>query len=237
MSTINKKPFIQVVIESLDKTALTGLQAALNTTNNYNELRSLINDSYPITDDDKGVSKIALEVEGKVYTGEFIYNDTVCVLISYERDTAQKLKLVIINPTDKTYKIVEEPLTINELRRIVEVKLIEIEQSGDTNLYAKVHHYDEGDELTAEILNSIKDGDIICVNQMSFLIKKTNLTTHYLIHSALVFTANGGATLVQLDWDSRTGENTLTLTSINLAVDSGNEQTQGGSGEDTTVST
>jgi len=185
MSVINKKPFIHSVIESLDKTGLSTLQSILNTQSNNANFRSLINNTYIITSEDKGISRLVLECPNKVYTGAFVYNNSYCVLIAWNKDTDQKLKIVVVGSDKKSYEIIEQPLSINELRRLVEVSLIE---AGGVEGYVTEGELQEalankaviyegayiGDETA--FVSSMKHGDIIAeesggiwmINEISF---------------------------------------------------------------------
>lgn len=118
MSVINKKPYINSVIESLEDVDLEDLQASINGEND-NIFRSFINDDCPITESDEGVCACVLETVDAVYTGYLIYNNEYVVLITYSGNS-QQLKMLELDLENKTYKIVDEELSINELRRLVE---------------------------------------------------------------------------------------------------------------------
>lgn len=82
---------------------------------------------------------------------------------------------------------------------------------------AKVYHFNEADVLTDDILSKLKDGDIICVNQMSFVIKKSNLTTYYWIHGSHVAKTSNAVMVTSLEWESKDTKE-LTLTSVSIPV-------------------
>ena len=125
MSTINKKPYIASVLETLTNANLTTLRGLLNGSNKVPLKRSLLNGDLFITNDDKNkVQFISLEVEGNVYSGYLIYNATYCVLVSFDNEYAQPLKMLKIDLAKLSYEIVDEFLNIDEFRNLVEDKYI-----------------------------------------------------------------------------------------------------------------
>lgn len=131
MSVINKKPFVQSALESLTAEQLGALKTIINSTSNSANFRSLINSLYAISTSDKGISRLVLEAKDKVYTGAWIYTDDYCVLLSWKSNVNQKMNIVKINPTKNSYELIEEKLSINELRRIVENLLLESGEGTD----------------------------------------------------------------------------------------------------------
>lgn len=120
MSKIQGKPFIEKVIQSLTDTLRTDLVSLINGADQSPAFRSLINANHYISADDKNkVSHVVLETWNKTYTGYLIYTDDFCVVISYNRNT-QDLDILTINLTNQSYKIVREPLTITELRFVLQ---------------------------------------------------------------------------------------------------------------------
>lgn len=126
MSVINKKPYIQKVIESLSQENLEDLQALVNGATST-LFRSFINPSYVFTEEDKGVAHCVLETPDDVYTGYLIYTDTYCVLVCYNGDKTQKMFTLKLDYENKKYSIVDEDLNINEFRRIVENHITNLE--------------------------------------------------------------------------------------------------------------
>lgn len=124
MSVLNRKPYIESVVESLSNLQLGTLATILNGAEST-IFRSFINTDYPITTEDKGVSHCVLETKDKVFTGYLLFNNSYCVLVSYET-ISQKLKIVKINYANDTYEIVDEELNINEFRRIVEDRKVNV---------------------------------------------------------------------------------------------------------------
>ena len=126
MSVINKKPYIQKVIESLSQENLEDLQTLVNGATST-LFRSFINPSYVFTEEDKGVAHCVLETPDDVYTGYLIYTDTYCVLVCYNGDKTQKMFTLKLDYENKKYSIVDEDLNINEFRRIVENHITNLE--------------------------------------------------------------------------------------------------------------
>lgn len=120
MSTINKKPYIQSVLESLTQDNLTSLIGLVNGGEGAQIFRSFINTSYNLTTDDEGIKRIVLEAKDEVYTGYLIFTDTYCVVVAYNGPLSQKLKVLVLDYEADTYEIVDEELSIEEFRRLIE---------------------------------------------------------------------------------------------------------------------
>ena len=209
MSVINKKPYIESVLGSLTQKQKDDLQDLINGAASI--FRSYINLTAPITSDDKGVNHCVLEAKDKVFTGYLVYTDDYCVMFAYNGNS-QAMQIVELYPTVDGYKIIDEELSVFEFRTYVNNYASGSGNEDDSNVY----HFEEGDLLTNNILGKLKDGDVLIVNQMAFTIKKTNLTTHYLITGDKSYIADGNAYLTQLSWDSADEETGLTLTSMAL---------------------
>lgn len=201
MSVINKKPYIQSVLDTLSEQNLKDLSVILNSSSNNALFRSFLNETYKFSTSDKGINKLVFEVKDKIYTGAFIYNDSVCVLITWKSDTDQKLGIININYVSKSYSIVEEKLSINELRRIVENKLLEIEQGYDTSKFAQVHNFEEATILTDDILAEVKSGDIVKVANMEFVVNnKVNQSPRSITGKMVGVISGTSITIAKLDW-------------------------------------
>lgn len=201
MSTITKKPYIHLVLESLTEEQLIALKTIINTESKNASFKSIINPAYFISVADKGVNRTVFEAKDNVYTGAFVYNDDYCVLISWESETTQKLKMCVIDPEEKSYYVVEEPLTINELRRIVDVRLLEIQQGGDATKFASIHEYEEGTVLTATILGQLKSGDIIKVGNAEFVIDiQVEEETHTITGKMIGSASSDSLSIADLEW-------------------------------------
>ena len=125
MSVINKYPFINQLLRSLDKDQLNDLTTCINGEYQgdtvFRTLKSWGNAL--LTQNDKGIYPIILELNGPngmTYQGYLIYTDSYCVCISYANDNACKLTIINIamseSSSDIKWDYVPETLTINELR-------------------------------------------------------------------------------------------------------------------------
>ena len=151
MSVINKKPFINKILEETSDADLAVLNGMLNGAN-ATLFRSLINVSHPITSEDKGANHCVLEAKDQVFTGYLLYNDLHCVLIAYE-GWSQKMLSIILDLENDTYEIVDEELSVFEFRQLVQ-GVHKFETSAIT-------------EMTDEELDAIKCGDIIVKKTIS----------------------------------------------------------------------
>lgn len=116
MSKIQDVPFISKVIGSLTDELKADLLDLINGEEKTPALRSLINNTYAITDDDKGkVQFVTLETYKGNYTGYLIYNASYCELVAFKGNT-QALDQLYINVAKHTFSFVNEALTILELR-------------------------------------------------------------------------------------------------------------------------
>ena len=116
MSKIQDVPFISKVIGSLTDELKADLLDLINGDEKTPALRSLINNTYAITDDDKGkVQFVTLETYKGNYTGYLIYNASYCELVAFKGNT-QALDQLHINVAKHTLSFVNEALTILELR-------------------------------------------------------------------------------------------------------------------------
>lgn len=131
MSTLLKKPFIEGVIDTLSTAELSSLAKMLDGADST-IFRSLINEAYPITEADLGVSHCVLETDGKVFTGYLVYNKAHCVLVSYEGGRSQAMQSLVIDLADDSFVAVDEELSIAEFRRIVSDRSIAKTENGST---------------------------------------------------------------------------------------------------------
>ena len=145
MSVINKKPYAQSVLDTLSAENISSLKTLLNGASTT-LFRSFINNSNPITASDKGVSHCVLEAKNVVFTGYLIFNNSYCVLFAYQ-EKSQKMQIVELDYENSEYSLIEEELSIEELRRIIEDKSIE---AGD------VEGYVTEDELPEKVESGIE---------------------------------------------------------------------------------
>ena len=119
MSVLGKKPFVNSVLEMLGLDGLKTLKNALNS-NATGIFKSLINDEYAFSEDEEyGITPCVLETKDKVYSGYLVAEDAQYVLFAYEPNS-QEMKMLQINIFQKTYKIIDEELTIGEFRDAVD---------------------------------------------------------------------------------------------------------------------
>lgn len=179
MSVINKQPYIETVVASLSKENLTALQSLLNGTGTK-IFRSFINQTDVMSTSDKGVAHMVLEAKDQVFTGYLLYNNSYCVLVAYEGGLSQKMFIIKLDYSHDKYEIVEEPLTIDEFRRIVEDRSIDVE--------VETTEVEANPELvgTEDVLTGIQIGD-----------KKYKIpqSSEEVYSASLSFTARSGTTI------------------------------------------
>ena len=124
MSVIGKKPYISKVLDTLTNTELKTLQNLMNGSGDQTELLRILGyasgNRTPITVADKGVHVCSLQVGPTLYKGYLLYTNSFCTLVNFT--DFQVLSLFEI--TEKEFNTVSEFLDINELRRLVNEKLI-----------------------------------------------------------------------------------------------------------------
>lgn len=118
MSVINKKPYIETVLETLSAVNLATLKSLINGSANA-IFRSFINKDCPMTEDDAGIKHLVLETKDAIFTGYLIYTENYCVLFAYD-GLSQKMRIVNIDYVNSAYTIIKEELSINELRRVLD---------------------------------------------------------------------------------------------------------------------
>ncbi len=159
MSRIQGRPFIELVIGTLNEEKKKKLLDLVNGTDEQPAFRSLINSSNYITDADKNdVSHIVLETWHKTFTGYLIYNNTYCVLISYVRNT-QDLNLLSINLTNQTYTTIRQSLTILELRYVL----------NDVSEHITPGDIDSGDAPKGQVLTADGESGASWENRVEYL--------------------------------------------------------------------
>ena len=151
MSKIQDVPFISKVIGSLTDELKADLLDLINGEEKTPALRSLINNTYAITDDDKGkVQFVTLETYKGNYTGYLIYNASYCELVAFKGNT-QALDQLYVNVAKHTFSFVNEALTILELR----TELIDSRAGADVGaLQEEVSNIKDG---TTHLFENITD--------------------------------------------------------------------------------
>ena len=147
MSVINKKPLIEKVVSALSPEQKKNLLKGLN-----GELTKSVKVFDNLSTSDKGISYVDIKFADGVKTGYLVYNDAVSVLIAYYNDT-QKMTLFVLDVTKHTYKASREYLTIDELRRIVGLELVEVGE----NIKIQVGDIDSGSQASNKII--VSDGE------------------------------------------------------------------------------
>lgn len=150
MSVIDKKPFINSVLESLTTEQVASLKQLINGQGAATVFRSLIEGSpAKLTATDKGVAAVKLELSGNpaqtVYDGYLIYNNTYCVLVAYSGEKNQQLTLIEMEQNAAgiwSYQILPCEISILELRS-------ELDDSGDAA------------EIVGTVNEAIADGRIV----------------------------------------------------------------------------
>lgn len=121
MSVIKKKPMIEKIIEELADDGLDALVAAKNCLNDTQPetFKSLCDSEFGFTEDDSNPGSYQIELErGKIRNGVLI-NDYFLVY-----GDSQKITIYELDLTNKKYKLIEEFCDINELRRVLDINLI-----------------------------------------------------------------------------------------------------------------
>ena len=118
MSTINKKPYIKSLLESMSAEDLQTLSTLIDGGGNQVPIRRTMNlpsgNKTMISSDDKGVSLCSLEVNYSVMIGYLIYNDDYCCLIHFS--DSPNLKIFDIDTLNDSLKTIDEALSVVELR-------------------------------------------------------------------------------------------------------------------------
>lgn len=162
MSIIDKKPFINKVIETLTDEQKTTLKSLINGGGDGPISRSIIpfgNIPTILSVSDKGIKEVKLEVSKtsgqNIYLGYLVYNDSYCVLISYSGKKNQQLSLIELNLNEGnwSYQVRNCDLTILELRS----ELDDIAEGSDPNRIEVSNITNMSDEQ----LDFLKPGDLV----------------------------------------------------------------------------
>lgn len=148
MSVINKKPLISKVVSNLTAAEKNKLLLGLN-----GGLSKSVKVFNSLTTTDKDISLLDLKFDDGVKTGYLIYNDLVSVFIAFYSDT-QRLSLFNLDITQHTYTSSREYLTIDELRNVVELGLIE---QGE-HLKVQADDVDSGSATAGYVLTANGEG-------------------------------------------------------------------------------
>lgn len=154
MNGLNYKPYVNKVLDTLSDSDLGDLLNLLGKNTSSIETRSLLNDSIYITDDDEGVNLFNVELgKNLLKTGYLIYNDSYCVLLSYEPSSDQ-VSMFEINVDTKTYKPINETLTTDYLRHEITIRGIEVGEG----ITVQANDIESGSETAGKVLMADGEG-------------------------------------------------------------------------------
>lgn len=155
MSTINKKPFIKKLLDSMSGDDLVTLQGLMDGEGVQTPLlrtlsiRPFGNRSH-ITETDLGVHLCDLEIGTSLFRGYLVYNGTYCVLLQFT--DFQRIQMFKIVSDKLNYEVVDEYLDINELRSELDDKEESISPSGSTEIVSILTLEDMQTKVTYENL-------------------------------------------------------------------------------------
>lgn len=188
MSVINKKPLISKVVSDLTAAEKNKLLLGLN-----GGLSKSVKVFNSLTTTDKDISLLDLKFDDGVKTGYLIYNDSVSVFIAFYSDT-QRLSLFNLDITQHTYTSSREYLTIDELRNVVELGLIE---QGE-HLKVQADDIDSGSATAGLVLTADgeggatwEEGGISEITPADITSVNEGTGTNYLESTPLVADGNG----------------------------------------------
>ena len=170
MSTINRKPFIKDLIDSLTIENITTLGALMDGGGNQTPILRTMSDqptaSRPnISVADKGIRLCNLQLEFSLFEGYLIYNNDYCVLIHFT--DSQVLTMFSIDVAKRELSVVDEYLDVNELRSELndaipaeETEAVQAVQSAldDGDLKIKAENIDSEEAPSGKVLTSNGDG-------------------------------------------------------------------------------
>lgn len=159
MSVIRKKPFIEMVIDSLSpamKDALAGVlnnqPATINRNSSFADMPSV-----------NTVTAVYFKLdETNFKNGILIYNNSYCVLVAYHR--FQDLLIYQLNVAAKQYTKINEYLDINELRRVLNDRVGKDIDAGEI---------DSGEALAGQVLAADGAGGASWENTMDTITPET----------------------------------------------------------------
>ena len=159
MSVIRKKPFIEMVIDSLSPAMKDALAGVLN-----NQPATINRDS-SFADMPSGNTVTAVYFkldETNFKNGILIYNNSYCVLVAYHR--FQDLLIYQLNVAAKQYEKINEYLDINELRRVLNDRVGKDIDAGEI---------DSGSATTGQVLAADGAGGAEWVDSLDTITPET----------------------------------------------------------------
>ena len=127
MSVLNKKPFINTVLEGLSEADQVKLNNLLNGQGDRTQLQRILGLASgmrtPITEADKGAHLCSLQIGPNAYDGYLLYTDDKCCLVWFT--DFQTLSMFDIDVAKQKFAVVSEYLDITELRSSLNILLVE----------------------------------------------------------------------------------------------------------------
>lgn len=165
MSVIGRKPFVNYIIDACKKEYIVAMSSLMDNLGSP-KLVSLYGTDNLISDSDKGASYVTLEIEPislTIYSGILVYVDSDhCGFfgIASNSDVIEEYK---IDPVTKNYWKIRENLTIEELRQVIEDKLIEKGEGDYVNEdeVSMIYEATNIQNLSKDLLNKLKPGDVV----------------------------------------------------------------------------
>ena len=128
MSVIGRKPFINTIIDNCDKTQIENIVTLLNDLGTPT-LVALYGDDNLISSSNIGVSYVTLkmnEVLALIPTGILVYLDNSHCGFFVVNTNSDNITEYVIDPVARTYLIVNEYLTVEEMRQVCGDRLVEV---------------------------------------------------------------------------------------------------------------
>lgn len=205
MATILKKSFVHEVLKELTVAQIGALEEYVNGVGLPSSKTALTLEKYQantLSSSNIGVTYARITLNASqhlILDGFLCYIDAQhCGFFVYYGERVENMSSIKIDPVNLTYEFMDEGLDIEEFRREI-YDILDTKSGAVAKDTAKIHRFDDDDVLTEAIYADIKAGDIILVNQMSFIVAKPNVTPHTL-RGSFTFGADGEITANQLDW-------------------------------------
>lgn len=244
MSVLNKKPFIQTLIEGLSDEEKSALLQAINGETTKVKYSLILRDlkSSP------AIESVLLETKTHLFNGYKIYKSNKIFFLVYNQSQDMSIYQIPYPYYEKELKgKINEPLTIEEMRRYLEGVGDAIEPAEISSLGAndgdvltadgeggtewkslpisnvsRIHNFEENTILTETILSQVKSGDIVKVNQMEFVVNnKPNESPRSITGKMVTSITTTSISVAVLEW---VFEEQLSPTLITLSLPAGNEQ-------------
>lgn len=155
MSTINKKPFIKKLLDSMSGDDLVTLQGLMDGEGVQTPLLRTLNirpfgNRSHITEADLGVHLCNLEIGTNLFLGYLVFNKAYCVLLQFT--DFQRIQMFKIVSDKLNYEVVDEYLDINELRSELDDKEESISPSGGAEIVSILSMEDMQTKITYDNL-------------------------------------------------------------------------------------